>query len=145
MLELRKISTREAWKIRGILAASAGFLFVSWQMSPMRILHTFFPDLFIFKEKETLCVLLNSTGLPCPFCGMTRSFNSLLNFDLAGVFYFNPSSVIFFTFISVITLAIFVLSLFNFKIHFHNSRTVSIFLISFISLIWVLNIFFGHH
>jgi hypothetical protein len=145
LISLKKISSTDAWKIRGIVAGFAGFIWLSWQYSPVKILHRIFPDFFIFRGKETSCVLLNITGIPCPFCGMSRSLDSLLIGNFAGVFYFNPSSVIFFTFITVVCLIIFILSIFNKKIVFDNSRRISLIIIALILLIWVSNILFGHH
>jgi len=37
------------------------------------------------------CAIRYITGISCPGCGFTRSFNSLLNLDLYGAFVYYPS------------------------------------------------------
>nr|WP_276020532.1 DUF2752 domain-containing protein [Acetivibrio straminisolvens] len=37
-----------------------------------------------------MCLFKNFFGLPCPGCGMTRAYLSLLKFDLASAFYYHP-------------------------------------------------------
>jgi len=39
---------------------------------------------------EYSCVFKALTGIPCPTCGMTRSFLSLLKLDLKSAFYYHP-------------------------------------------------------
>lgn len=39
---------------------------------------------------EYSCVFKALTGIPCPTCGMTRSFMSLLRLDLKSAFYYHP-------------------------------------------------------
>ncbi|OQB15257.1 MAG: hypothetical protein BWY15_00628 [Firmicutes bacterium ADurb.Bin193] len=36
------------------------------------------------------CPIRWATGIPCPACGMTRSFLSLLKLDFIGSFYYHP-------------------------------------------------------
>jgi len=38
----------------------------------------------------TSCVLRSSVGLPCPGCGMTRAYASLLSLDIRGAFFWHP-------------------------------------------------------
>lgn len=38
----------------------------------------------------TPCLLRNLTGIPCPFCGGTRSFFSLLSGDVLAALHWNP-------------------------------------------------------
>ena len=37
-----------------------------------------------------LCLTKRITGLPCPTCGMTRAFTSLMNGDLNMAFFYHP-------------------------------------------------------
>jgi len=43
-----------------------------------------------FQEGKVLCVFRNITGMPCPFCGGTRSVGSILRGDLGEAWNFNP-------------------------------------------------------
>lgn len=40
------------------------------------------------------CLFKKLTGLPCAFCGGTRSAHALLKGDLASALYFNPLSIV---------------------------------------------------
>src|SRR3972149_2262823 len=42
------------------------------------------PRFYIF------CPLLTYTGIPCPFCGLTRSLLCLLHGDVAQAFWYHP-------------------------------------------------------
>nr|WP_136479594.1 DUF2752 domain-containing protein [Acetivibrio thermocellus]THJ77178.1 DUF2752 domain-containing protein [Acetivibrio thermocellus] len=37
-----------------------------------------------------LCLFKNFFGIPCPGCGMTRAYLSLVKFDLTSAFYYHP-------------------------------------------------------
>ena len=37
-----------------------------------------------------LCIFRRVTGIPCPSCGMTRSFISLFSGDIASAFFMHP-------------------------------------------------------
>jgi hypothetical protein len=39
---------------------------------------------------STICVFKNVTGLPCPGCGLTRAYLSLLHLDLIKALQFHP-------------------------------------------------------
>jgi len=43
-----------------------------------------------FLHRDTYCLIKNTTGFPCPGCGMTRSYVSLLHGDVQGAFYYHP-------------------------------------------------------
>ena len=36
------------------------------------------------------CIVYHITGFPCPACGLTRAFLSLVQFDLRGAFAYHP-------------------------------------------------------
>lgn len=40
------------------------------------------------------CPMLTATGIPCPFCGMTRSVRSLAQLDMAGSLRYQPFGAI---------------------------------------------------
>ena len=50
------------------------------------------------------CPLLTATGIPCPFCGMTRAVVAAMHGDVLGSLAFNPAGLL------VIALAIFVIA-----------------------------------
>jgi Protein of unknown function (DUF2752) len=58
-----------------------------------------------FQEGKVICVFRNVTGLPCPFCGGTRSVGSALSGDLAEAWSFNP--------LGLVALVLFSLALLN--------------------------------
>lgn len=37
------------------------------------------------------CLMKDIFGIPCPACGMTRAFYSLMMLDIRSAFYFNPA------------------------------------------------------
>ncbi len=39
---------------------------------------------------DTTCIVRMISGIPCPFCGMTRAVLSILRFDIAAAFAFHP-------------------------------------------------------
>ncbi|MBM3743809.1 MAG: DUF2752 domain-containing protein [Actinobacteria bacterium] len=43
-----------------------------------------------FQDGPILCLFRNSTGLPCPFCGTTRSIGSILQGDFGSAVELNP-------------------------------------------------------
>ena len=45
--------------------------------------------LSMFVELD-FCFFYNYVGIPCPSCGMTRAFKSLLQFDLGQAFKYHP-------------------------------------------------------
>ncbi len=140
-LTIKKICSGESRKIRLLLAAFLLFTVLTVKFYPYDILMKFFPEYF---RNESTCITLNIFGIPCPFCGMSHAFYEFINFNFMKSIYYNPSSVIFFSFSAIVCLSIFVLSLFNYKISLSFDRRAL--LISGIILIvfWVLNILFGH-
>jgi len=127
-ISIEKISTREARKIRWILFGCIALAFVSIK----------FP-------LPKFDIMLNLFGIPCPFCGMSRAFIEFINLNFSKSIYYNPSSVILFPFLVSAALSVFMLSIFNNKVLIKfNYKTFSIAAI-FILLMWVLNIFIGHH
>ena len=50
-----------------------------------------------------LCPLRRATGVPCPFCGMTRAVTSAVHGDIGASLFFNPGGLL------VIALAILLL------------------------------------
>ena len=138
---IKRISYREAWKIRFILFGFIAFGFLSVVFYPLDLLRNYFPQFF---RNESSCIVLNIFGIPCPFCGMSHAFYEFINFNFSKSIYYNPSSVIFFSFLGIVCLSIFVLSLFNYKAHVTFNKKILLVLILVLAVIWILNICFGH-
>ena len=97
-ISIKETKPGEASKIRLILLGTLAFGILTVLLYPLDILAHYFPGLF---REDSSCILLNATGLPCPFCGMSRGFIELTKLNLTESLYYNPSSVIFFTFIGI--------------------------------------------
>ena len=41
-------------------------------------------------RSSSICIFYNYTSIPCPSCGMTRAFKSLLSFDITKAFWYHP-------------------------------------------------------
>ena len=141
-ISIEKTDPAESRKIRIYLVIILFFVLLTSYFSPVKLIRQFIPDLF---NRESSCILLNVSGIPCPFCGFTRSFDEILKFNIAGSFYYNPSSVFIFTFLACLTLVIFVISFFNYKIKIVSANKTFLVLTIVLVTIWVVNILFGHH
>lgn len=141
-LTLEKISLKEARNIRWILLGFFCFGLITVIFYPLDLLKLIFPSVF---RNESACIMLNVFGIPCPFCGMSHAFYEYINLNFVKSVYYNPSSVIFFSFLGIFSLSIFVLSLYKYKLSYNfNSKTLLASILVLL-VIWILNIFFGHH
>ncbi|HQY19347.1 MAG TPA: DUF2752 domain-containing protein [Ignavibacteria bacterium] len=141
-ISIVKTGPSESRKIRIYLIIILFFVFLTSYFSPAKLIRQFIPDLF---NRESSCILLNVSGIPCPLCGFTRSFEEILKLNIAGSFYYNPSSVFIFTFLACLTLFIFVISFFNYKIKIVSADKTFLALTVVLVTVWIVNIFFGHH
>lgn len=92
------------------------------------------------------CPLLTLSGVPCPLCGMGRSFWAILSLDFGKAFYYNPSGIFFFLLSGIILAGIFLLSFLDYKIKLKDASLKLWYLFAgIVILIWILNILFGHH
>jgi len=140
-LTLKKVSLKEARNIRWILLGFFCFGLISVVFYPLDLLKLIFPSVF---RNESACIMLNVFGIPCPFCGMSHAFFEFINLNFVKSVYYNPSSVIFFSFLGIFSLSIFVLSLYNYKLSLKFNRKTLLASILVLLIIWILNIFFGH-
>lgn len=141
-ISIKKISPEESSKVRIILAASVILIYLTAVFYPLDLLSRYVPGIF---REDSSCIMLNVTGLPCPFCGMSRAFHEYISLNFSKSIYYNPFSVIFFTFSGLFCLAIFVLSLFNYKFEIRtDSKSLTLFLL-LLFVIWIANIYYGHH
>lgn len=141
-IKIVKVDDKEAGKIRLILLGTIVFSLLTVKFYPLDLLNHYFPGLF---REDSSCITLNVLGIPCPFCGMSRAFSEFMNFNFAGSIYYNPASVLFFVFLGIFCIAIFVLSLFKYKIVFQFNRKTLLAFFIVIATVWILNIILGHH
>ena len=139
---LEKTDPDESTKTRLYLLVVIFFVVITTYLSPLKLIRYFYPEMF---NRDSSCILLNITGIPCIFCGLTRSFEELVSFNLVNSFYYNPSSVFIFTFLAVLSLSIFILSLYNYKIRLVSGKKTFIAITLVIVTVWIMNIIFGHH
>ncbi|WP_300357510.1 DUF2752 domain-containing protein [Fusobacterium sp.] len=43
-----------------------------------------------FLLKKSVCLFINIFGIPCPTCGITRAYISLLHLDIKSAFFYHP-------------------------------------------------------
>ncbi len=140
-ISIEKISSKQAWKIRGILFGTVMFALLTTIFYPYNLIRYFFPEFF---NQNSACIILNVFGIPCPFCGMSHSLYEFSHLNFTRSIYYNPSSVIFFPFLTFVCLSIFILSVFKYKISVTFSKKMFIISVLILISIWILNIFFGH-
>lgn len=58
-----------------------------------------------FQSGPVLCIFRNLTGLPCPFCGSTRSVGQILQGDFSEALAFNPIGFLVAALIVIMTVA----------------------------------------
>ncbi len=138
---IKKTTSREIWKIWGIFFGISAFGLLTTTYYPYDIVRYFFPEYFVEKSS---CLMLNIFGISCPFCGMSHAFNEYIHFNFMRSMYFNPASVVFFTFLGFVSLSILLLGLFNYKISVSFNRKFLLISLLSLSVIWILNILFGH-
>jgi hypothetical protein len=128
----------------GIVLGIVAMGLVSVYVSPYQLFF-YFLDTDFAKSNESYCIFINVTGLPCPFCGLSRSFRGLVNLNFADCLYYNPSSIFLFLLGGLVLSAVFVLSLFNYKISVSNTNKLWLVLLIIFIVVWIINIIFGHH
>lgn len=132
---------KEARKIQFIIFLILAFLFINVYLAPYKHI---FEHFHIYSPNG--CPLLTFTGVPCPMCGMGRSFSCLTDLYIGQSFYYNPSGLIFYIVFGYITVTVLVLSFRKKKIVL-NEPAYKLWYIPVILLVimWVLNILYGHH
>lgn len=76
--------------------------------------------LILYVALVRVCVFRAVFSIPCPFCGMTRAYLSLLNLDIVGAFQYHP----LFLFIPI-----FLFFAFHYKMLKISSKTANIIII----------------
>jgi len=63
------------------------------KLLPLLLLGGLFVAFSFYREAHdhgSICLIYNTTGIPCPSCGMTRSYLALLSFNFQQAFFFHP-------------------------------------------------------
>jgi hypothetical protein len=92
------------------------------------------------------CPLLTLTGIPCPMCGMGRSFWALVTMNINDVFYYNPSGAFVYLFSGFALVYMLILSLFRYRLRLKDPLLKLWYIpVALLAIVWVLNILYGHH
>jgi len=46
--------------------------------------------IIVSQTQKSICLIYNTTGFPCPSCGMTRAFLSVIKHDFVKAFHYHP-------------------------------------------------------
>lgn len=144
MFRLVKITSREAWKIRGIILGIIVLGLLSVSFSFLNLVRELLRFTGMYGNYESACIMLNLFGIPCAFCGLSRSFAALLNFDIQTAIYYNPLSIVVYPLGFIIIALIIVLSFFNYKIAIVHKKTFTYAVITVFIIMWSMNILYGH-
>jgi len=97
-------------------------------------------------EKTNGCILLTIAGIPCPMCGMGRSFPALLELNIGRMIYYNPSSVVFYAAAILLFMTVLVSSIAGYKVVVHKPLFKLWYVVIIIlAAVWILNIVLGNH
>ncbi len=97
-------------------------------------------------ESVNGCPLLTFTGVPCPFCGTGRVFDSALSLHFIESLYYNPLGLLFYIIMGFIFSIVIVLALMKKKLVITKSAYNLWYIpAGFLLIMWILNILFGHH
>lgn len=130
---------------RNTLLVLAGMLAIGLLFVYLNPFEPFFNDVLGI-ESVNGCPLLTFTGIPCPMCGMGRVFSCMTDFYIARSFYYNPLGLIFYLISGFIFLMVFGLSIQKKRILIKKPAQKLWYIpVLFLLLMWILNIFYGHH
>ena len=97
-------------------------------------------------EETNGCILLTLAGVPCPMCGLGRSFPALLELNIGRMIYYNPSSVVFYAAAILLFMAVLVSSIAGYKIVVHKPLLKLWYIaVLILMVVWILNIVLGNH
>ncbi len=65
------------------------------------IIETAFAYIALFSNVKLHCVFKKIFNIPCPVCGLTRAFKSIIKLDLIRAYHYNALSVIIFVLLLV--------------------------------------------
>lgn len=141
MIRVEQCSKEDSDRIRFVLFAFIAFTLVSAWFTLSDLVAALFPDLFSY---ESSCIMLNIADIPCPFCGMSRAWRELIGLNFSRSVYYNPLAIPFFALSFLIMIAIFALSLFNYRIRITDAKKTFLAAALVLLVIWIANILYGH-
>jgi hypothetical protein len=144
LFRLVKITDREAWKIRGIVLVVIVLGLLNVTFPVLNLLRDVLGFTGMYGDYESACIVLNVFGIPCTFCGLSRSFAALTNLDFRTAIYFNPVSIVIYPLGFIVISFIIILSFFNYKIEIIRKKTFLCVVITMFILMWLINILYGH-
>jgi hypothetical protein len=93
-----------------------------------------------------ICPLLTFTGIPCPFCGLTRSLLCLLHGEVAQAFWYHPFGPVVWGGTALFAIRTLVSLMYQHNITLRIPRRLKpMSLLVIVLLIWAGNVFLGHH
>lgn len=101
---------------------------------------------YIVPQFYILCPFLTVSGLRCPFCGLTGSLLSLSQGELLKAFWYHPLGPIVWGGMALFVVSSFVLLVFRRRVELRipaGLRAAS--LAAGVLLVWIMNVFLGHH
>jgi len=92
------------------------------------------------------CPLYTLTGIPCPFCGMGRTFSAIIGLHFLEALFYNPLGILFYAISGFIGSYVVILAFSGRKIVIAvPARKLWYLPVLFIIIMWVMNILYGHH
>lgn len=76
--------------IYGMITMLQNIKNILYKNVPILIILIIYFILLGFINPSTRCIFKMFTGIPCPSCGMTRSYGALLHGDFTGAFFYHP-------------------------------------------------------
>ena len=140
-----KVTSKEAWKIRGAVFGFIVLGIIAVKLRVVDMVLNIFKGNPVFAKDGSTCLVINIFGIPCPLCGMSRSFERLIQMDFAGSIYYNPFSILFFPLIFILLVVILVASLWNYKLRADFPGWFWKGMLAVLVVEWAVNIFWGHH
>jgi hypothetical protein len=101
---------------------------------------------YIDPQFHIICLFLTATGVPCPFCGLTRSLLSLSQGELLKSFWYHPLGPVIWGGMALFVLSSLILFVLRRRVELRipgDHRATSV--VASVLLIWVVNILLGHH
>lgn len=144
MLEIKTASFTESRNILLVCLAIIVLSYLNFLFPAVEFLKLLLNDSGFFKHPESACITLNITGIPCAFCGMSRSLTSIVNLNFEKALYYNPASLIFYPLAGASFLSVVILGLRKRKVVITKPKLFWSIVFGVFLFLWILNILFGN-